>query len=59
VLRILALHVEPGVRATSRSGHSVARSIQELAGFLGAREVEVIGRVPDGWRNAFERFREA
>jgi uncharacterized protein YcaQ len=58
-LRILALHVEPGVRATPRSGQSVARSLQDLAAFLGAREVEVTGRVPDGWRNAFERFREA
>jgi uncharacterized protein YcaQ len=59
VLRILAVHIEPGIRATSRSGQSVARSIQDLAGFLGAREVEVTGRVPDGWRKAFERFREA
>jgi uncharacterized protein YcaQ len=59
VLRILAVHIEPGIRATARSGHSVARSLQDLSGFLGAREVEVTGQMPDGWRKAFDRFREA
>jgi uncharacterized protein YcaQ len=59
VLRILAVHIEPGIRATARSGYSVARSLQDLSGFLGAREVEVTGQIPDGWRKAFDRLREA
>ena len=56
-LRILAVHLESGILPTVTSGQSVARSVQDLASFLGAREVEVTAPLPDGWRKAFQRFR--
>jgi uncharacterized protein YcaQ len=59
VLRIQAIHVEPGVRATAEAGRAVARSVQGLADFLGAATVELTGPVPDGWRGALARFRTA
>jgi uncharacterized protein YcaQ len=50
VLRVHAVHAEPGVRTTLAMGRTVARTLEELAAFLGARDVEYAGPVPVGWK---------
>lgn len=51
-LMVQAIHAEPGVRPSLKSGRAVARALEDLAGFLGAGEVEYRGSVPDSWRKA-------
>jgi uncharacterized protein YcaQ len=48
-LLVRAVHAEPG--ADPNAGPALARTLNELAGFLGAQTVEY-GRVPSAWRRA-------
>jgi uncharacterized protein YcaQ len=48
-LLVRAGHAEP--HADTNAGPALARTLNELAGFLGARTVEY-GRVPSAWRRA-------
>ncbi len=48
VLRLVAVHLESGVRPTKALGAAVGRSARDLATFVGATRVEV-GTSPDGW----------
>jgi uncharacterized protein len=52
VLVVRAAHAEPGAPATKTAARAVARAVKELAGFLGARGIEVEGVAPDLWRAA-------
>ena len=49
-LNIRAVHAEPGAPMTEDAAQVIAGSIQELAGFLGAKEVVYGEQVPEGWR---------
>jgi uncharacterized protein len=49
-LTIRAVHAEPGAPMTARAGRSVRASLEDLATFLGAADIEFAGPVPDGWR---------
>lgn len=53
VLKVNAVHLEPGVRTTKGLGRSVARALRALGAFLGAGSVEPPAKLPDGWRQAF------
>ena len=48
VLRLVTVHLEPGVRPTKALGAALGRSARSLARFAGASGVEV-GAAPDGW----------
>lgn len=48
-LQINAIHAEPGTPQTKAMGRTVAKAINELAKFLGAREVAYGDAVPAGW----------
>jgi uncharacterized protein YcaQ len=52
VLRVKAVHAEPGAPVTRGAGRAVAGAIEDLAGFLGARQIEYPNAVPAGWRPA-------
>lgn len=47
-----AVHAEPGVEVNGQTGRAVAGAVEELARFLGAREVVLQGAAPEGWRRA-------
>lgn len=51
VLRLGAVHAEPGTSASD--GAAAWRAMRELAGWLGATDIEVRGQVPGLWRRAF------
>lgn len=51
-LNVNAVHAEPGVPLTARSGRAVAGALEELASFLGARAIQVDGPLPAEWRGA-------
>jgi uncharacterized protein YcaQ len=53
ILSINALHAEPGVEVSAQSGKKIAGAVQELAEFLGAKEIQVNGQVPEGWKQTF------
>jgi uncharacterized protein YcaQ len=53
VLRLAAVHAEPGTGASD--GAAAWRAMRELAGWLGATDIEVRGQVPRAWRRAFSR----
>jgi uncharacterized protein YcaQ len=48
-LVVNAVHAVTDAPATPNVWRSVARAIEELAGFLGAGEIDYRGAVPDGW----------
>jgi uncharacterized protein YcaQ len=50
VLRVHAVHAEPGAPMTQTVGEAIGRSLEDLAGFLTATSVDVAGPVPDPWR---------
>jgi hypothetical protein len=52
VLVVHAVHAEPDGPTTPKAGRAVAAAIEDLARFLGARDVEYPGVVPEGWRKA-------
>jgi hypothetical protein len=51
-LNINAVYAEPGAPATHSTGRAVAAAVQELATFLGAKEIAYTDQVPDAWRKA-------
>ena len=51
-LRINNVYVEDEALATAESGREVSTAIQNLAEFLGAREIEFGAEAPAGWRTA-------
>jgi uncharacterized protein YcaQ len=50
VLRINAVHAEPGAPKDSATGKAIASSVDELAGFLGAEHVVYTRRIPEVWK---------
>jgi hypothetical protein len=44
------VHAEPAAPTTSRVVKGIGSAIQNLAGFVGAKDIEFVGPVPDGWR---------
>jgi uncharacterized protein YcaQ len=51
-LAVNTVHAETDAPMTRMVGRSVARAIEDLAEFLGAREVRYRGTVPAGWKTA-------
>jgi uncharacterized protein len=51
-LIVNAVHAEPGAPPTPAAGRAVRDTIEELARFTGAREIETAGEVPAPWRAA-------
>jgi uncharacterized protein len=49
-LFINAVHAEPAAPTTPRVVKGIGSAIQDLAGFVGAKDIEFVGPVPDGWR---------
>ncbi len=49
-LMVNAVYAEPDTPTSSDTVHAVSGAIQELAGFLGAKEIVYGDRVPKGWR---------
>jgi uncharacterized protein YcaQ len=52
ILRLHAVHAEPGAPRDRATGPAVAGAVRSLAEFLGARSIEVLGETPPGWRSA-------
>jgi uncharacterized protein len=51
-LTINAVHAEPGAPTDRATARAIAKSITELAGFLGARDIAYAGPVPAAWQQA-------
>jgi uncharacterized protein len=51
-LIVHAVHGEQDVPTTAEAGRSVARALEELATFVGARSIEYPREVPRGWKRA-------
>ena len=49
---IKGMHAEPGAPASARTARVLARSVEDLARFLGATAVELTGPAPERWRRA-------
>ena len=47
------IHLEPSGPKGLEAGRAVARSLKDLAAFLGATEIEYGSDVPEGWARAF------
>lgn len=56
-LTINAVHLEPDQLEDPDSGRAVAGAIEELAAFLGAREIAYGERIPAGWEQALRGIR--
>jgi uncharacterized protein YcaQ len=52
LLTINAVHAEPGAPADRATARAIAKSITDLAPFLGARDIAYAGSVPAAWRTA-------
>lgn len=52
VLRVNAVHAEPGHERRAEGGRVVAGAVERLAGFLGASDIAYGTRVPTSWRRA-------
>ncbi len=50
-LLVNAVHVEPTISLTSETGRAVARAIEELATFLGAKTIQYGEQVPVAWKH--------
>ncbi len=50
VLTVNAVHAEPNAPMTEEVGQAVAGAIEELGKFLGAKQIEYAGRVPEAWK---------
>jgi uncharacterized protein YcaQ len=48
-LTVNAVHAEPDAPMTGHTAHAIRTAIEELAAFLGAREIAYSERVPAGW----------
>jgi uncharacterized protein YcaQ len=53
-LTINAVYAEPDAPVTDATGRAVAGAVEELATFLGAREIVYTERVPEGWRGSLK-----
>jgi uncharacterized protein YcaQ len=51
-LVVNAVHAEPDAPTTKEAGRAVAQAIEELAAFLGAREIAYGDQLPEAWRPA-------
>jgi len=51
-LRINSVHAERGAPGGSEVSSKIGETIEHLAEFLGAKEVEYTPRVPRAWRNS-------
>lgn len=51
-LRINAVYAEPHAGADPEAAPAIAQTIEELAVFLGARQIEYAGPVPPAWQTA-------
>ena len=49
-LLLNAVHAEPAAPTSSRVVRGIGSAIQDLATFVGAKDVEFVGPVPDRWR---------
>ncbi|MGH2739479.1 MAG: winged helix-turn-helix domain-containing protein [Actinomycetota bacterium] len=49
-LIVNSVHAEPDVRASRQTAEAIRGTIEDLARFLGASEIEYEGPVPEGWR---------
>ena len=49
-LRVIGLFAEPGASNTREVASKLRATFEDLAGFLGAREVVYPARVPSGWK---------
>jgi uncharacterized protein YcaQ len=55
-LTIHAAHAEPGAPVNAVTGRAIRAAVEDLARFLGAREIALgDGPVPDGWRRHLRR----
>ena len=53
-LDIQAVYAEPTAKVNKTTGRAVARTIRDLAAFLGANEIAYTGAVPEGWQSVLE-----
>ncbi len=51
-LKINSVHAEPGAPGDRETATTIRGTIERLADFLGAKEVEYTARVPPAWRNS-------
>ena len=51
-LLINSVHAEPGAPTGKEVSSKIAERIDDLAEFLGAKEVDYTARVPKAWRNS-------
>jgi uncharacterized protein YcaQ len=51
-LTINSVHMEPTAPGTVGTGRAVAAAVEELGAFLGAKEIEYAGAVPERWSRA-------
>jgi hypothetical protein len=49
-LNINAVYAEPGAPAANATGKTITAAVQDLATFLGAKEITYTNKVPDAWR---------
>jgi hypothetical protein len=52
-LVVNAVFAEPDAPKTRETGRAVVRAIEELATFVGARDIAYGRRIPTGWKTAF------
>jgi uncharacterized protein YcaQ len=53
-LNINAVYAEPDAPSDDETAHAIASSIQDLATYLGAKEIVYTERVPEDWRRALD-----
>jgi uncharacterized protein YcaQ len=51
-LNVMNVYAEPDAPMTAKTGRAVSRAIQELATFLGAKEIAYGENMPSGWEKA-------
>jgi uncharacterized protein YcaQ len=49
-----SVYAERDATVTPETGRAVARTIEELATFLGAREIKYGKLVPEGWKSVLQ-----
>ncbi len=50
-LMINTIYAEPDAPMNRKTAQSISRSIESLAGFLGAKTIEYTDHIPDGWKS--------
>ena len=51
VLDVNAVYAEPGAPTSNRAVSSIRRAIEDLAEFVGARDIDFHGEMPEGWED--------